>query len=78
MGDRPRAGTSNIFNQEHHVQHPSPYTSLAFLAMFKQRKLTLTHEQYDECVDNIIAFLEELNDERYRLEGQPTRITPES
>jgi len=46
--------------------------------MFKQRKLTLTHEQYDECVDNIIAFLEELNDERYRLEGQPTRITQES
>jgi len=44
--------------------------------MFKQRRLNLTEEQFDECVDNLIGFLEELNDERYRLEHRKP-VTPE-
>jgi len=77
-GETAQGRYRHLSTKEHEVQHPSPYTALAFLAMFKQRRLNLTHEQFDECVDNLIAFLEELNDEKYRLEGPPHRITPES
>jgi len=46
------------------------------LTMFKQRRINLDVETYETCIDVIVGLLEEVNDEKFRLLGNPT--TPES
>jgi len=58
------------------VQPLSPYTALASLVLFKQRRLTMSEEFYDQCVDTVVSLLEDVNDEKYRLEQRKTP-TPE-
>jgi len=49
----------------HHRQ--SPYTALSLLLMFKQQKITLDESVFDLSFDTIVQFLEEVNEEKYRL-----------
>jgi len=55
----------------------SPFTAVAMLTMFKQRRITMDEETYEQCVDAIVLLLEQVNDESYRLEGRQP-VTPES
>lgn len=50
----------------HHRQ--SPFTALALLLMFKRQHRSMTEAEYDLCFQTIVQFLEEVNDEKYRLE----------
>lgn len=52
----------------------SPYTALGLLAAFKQQKITLEESIFDLCFDTILQFLEETNDEKYRV--TPRRVMP--
>lgn len=54
----------------------SPYSALALLLLFKQRKYNLTLEQFEECFDALCEVLEAANDEKYRLEGDTTDVSP--
>jgi len=59
---------------------PSPYTCFTMILLFKQRRMDLTRETYDQCVDVIIGVLEEANNETWRLDVPPPKsaFTPES
>jgi len=46
----------------------SPYSAVSLLLLFKQRRITLTPKQFDEAWDAIIDVLDEVNNEKYRLE----------
>lgn len=54
----------------------SPYTALAMLVLFKGGKMPLTESAFDECVDRLVALLEDCNDERYRLTKDRLIVTP--
>lgn len=45
----------------------SPFLAVSVLSVFKRGRLQLTQEQFDEAFEAITAFLEECNDERFRL-----------
>lgn len=76
-GDPAQGREPHLVTKEHVVQPLSPYTALASLVLFKQRRLSMSEEFYDQCVDTIVALLEEVNDERYRLEQRQTPTTLE-
>lgn len=46
----------------------SPFTALTLLLMFKQRRYSMTHAQFDLYVGTIVELLEEVHNERYRLD----------
>lgn len=50
--------------------HPSPYTAVSMLLLFKQRRIPLNHQEFDLYFDTILEVLEEVNNERYRLDPQ--------
>jgi len=50
------------------MQKPSPYTALSLLLLFKQRRIPLTVTEYDMYFDTILELLEDVNNERFRLE----------
>lgn len=56
----------------------SPFTAVAMLTMFKQRRLNMDEEMFDTCVDALVQLLEDTNDEKFRLERIPGPITLES
>jgi len=62
------------------VTSMSPYTALATLVLFKQRRLNIDQVTYDQCLDVIIDLLEECNNEKFRLTPSPgyDLTTPES
>jgi len=62
-------------NQEPKV---SPFTAVAMLTMFKQRRLNMDERMFDQCVDALVELLEATNDEKFRLERLPGPITLES
>lgn len=45
----------------------SPYTAVGLLAAFKQKQITLDESVFELCFDTVIQFLEETNDEKYRV-----------
>jgi len=48
------------------------------LTMFKQRRLNMDEEMFDQCVDALVELLEATNNEKFRLEKVPGPITLES
>jgi len=72
QGDRAQGPEPHLVTKEHVVQPPSPYTALGMLLMFKQRRIDLDEETYDVCVDVLVGVLEDVNDEKFRL--QPRRV----
>jgi len=56
----------------------SPFTAVAMLTMFKQRRLNMHEEQFHQCVDALVELLEQTNNEKFRLEKIPGPITQES
>lgn len=49
----------------------SPYSAVGLLLLFKQRRIELTHQQFEEAFDVILDVLEEVNNEKYRLSPEP-------
>lgn len=45
----------------------TPYASLTVLALFMQKQLTLTEDEYDRHFESITDFLADINDCRYLL-----------
>lgn len=78
QGAPPQGGQPHLSTKEHEVQPLSPYTALATLVLFKQRRLNIGEEMYDQCVDTIVGLLEEVNDEKFRLIPRNDSVTPES
>jgi len=50
--------------------HPSPFTAIAMLLLFKQRRVPMTRQDFDLYFDTILEVLEEVNNERFRLEKE--------
>lgn len=50
------------------MQKPSVYTALSMLLLFKQRRIPLTETEYDMYFDTCLELLEEVNNERFRLD----------
>lgn len=59
------------------MQRLSPYTALATLLLFKEKKLAIDEETFDQCVDTLVSVLEDTNDEKYRLTQRKLIVTPE-
>lgn len=72
----PGGGTSSR-ESEHEVQRLSPHSATAILVCFQKRQLNLDEEIFDQCVDTVIALLEEVNDEKFRLTNRKP-VTQES
>lgn len=49
----------------------SPQMALTILVAFKRRLCSLSEAEYDAAFDRILSFLEEVNNERHRLEEKP-------
>jgi len=50
--------------------HPSPFTATSMLLLFKQRRIELNEQDFNLYFDTILEMLEEVNNERYRLEKE--------
>lgn len=50
--------------------HPSPYTAVSMLLLYKQRRIPLNTQEFDLYFDTLLEVLEEVNNERYRLDDQ--------
>lgn len=48
----------------------SPYSALGLLLLFKQKRITLSPQQFDEAVDVVVDVLEQVHNEQYRLEEE--------
>jgi len=60
------------------VQQPmSFFTAVGVLVAFRDRKLNLDEEIFEQCLDTLIGLLEDVNNEKYRLRNRQP-ITPES
>lgn len=60
------------------MQQPiSFYTAVGVLVAFKNRQLNLDEEVFETCFDVLVSLLEEVNNEKYRLQNRQP-ITPES
>jgi len=51
-------------------QFPSPFTALSMLLLFKQRRVELTHQDFDLHFDTLVEVLEEVDNEKYRCEEE--------
>lgn len=72
------AGTPFLRTQEHEVQQPiSFFTAVGILVAFRNKQLNLDEEIFEVCFDVICGLLEDVNNEKYRLQNRKP-ITPES
>jgi len=51
-------------------QYPSPFTALAMLLMFKQRRVELSEQDFDLHFDTLLEVLEEVNNEKFRTQKE--------
>jgi len=52
----------------------SPIPALQLLELHTNKQLTLTTEQFDECIDCVLTALEAANDEKYRLRKPESQV----
>lgn len=50
----------------------SPFSAVGMLVSFRNRKLQMSTEYFDECQQALIQLLEDCNDEKHRLFGPIT------
>jgi len=49
-------------------QFPSPFTAVSMLLLFKQRRVELSEQDFNLYFDTLLELLEDLNDEKYRVQ----------
>jgi len=50
--------------------HPSPYTAVSMLLLFKQRRIPLNAQDFDLYFDTLLELLEEVNNEKFRVQKE--------
>lgn len=58
-------------------QQLSFFTAVGVLVAFRDRKLNLDEEVFEQCFDTVVSLLEDCNNEKYRVLNRDVKKTLE-